>query len=110
VKTLHAVYLVLILPCPIESAPPDVEPSITIVREDHPIKTDGARLPVVEPHLAVDPTDASHLVAAATVIKKGDLSGSDCAVFVSFDGGMDRGGSLGWTLPRQLLHCLEERR
>jgi len=88
VKTLYAVSLVLILPCPTESAPPDVEPSITIVREDHAITTDGVRLPMVEPHLAVDPKDPSHLVAAAIVIKKNDLSVADCAALVSFDGGM----------------------
>ena len=87
-RTLYAVCLVLILAWPLESAPPEVEPTISIVQEDHPIRTDGARLPVVEPHLAVDPGDASHLVAAAIIVKKSDLSGSDCAVFVSFDGGM----------------------
>src|SRR6266849_3716202 len=85
-KTL--VCLVLILDWPIESAPPDVEPSVRVVRGDRPLNAEGPRLPVTEPHLAVDPKDASHLVAASIVVKKGDLSESDCAAFVSFDAGM----------------------
>ena len=84
-KTL--VCLVLILAWPIEYAPPDAEPGVTVVRGDRPLNTEGPRLPVTEPHLAVDPKDASHLVAAAIVIKKSDLSVADCAAFVSFDGG-----------------------
>ena len=84
-KTL--VCLVLILVWPIEYAPPDAEPGVTVVRGDRPLNTEGPRLPVTEPHLAVDPKDASHLVAAAIVIKKSDLSVADCAAFVSFDGG-----------------------
>ena len=84
-KTL--ICLVLILVWPIEYAPPDAEPGVTVVRGDRPLNTEGPRLPVTEPHLAVDPKDASHLVAAAIVIKKSDLSVADCAAFVSFDGG-----------------------
>ena len=87
-RTLYAACLVLILAPPIESAPPDVEPGVIIVRGDRAVSTDGPRLPVTEPHLAVDPKDGNHLVAAAIVIKKSDLSVADCATFVSFDGGM----------------------
>ena len=87
-RTLYAACLVLILAPPIESAPPEVEPGVIIVRGDRTVSTDGPRLPVTEPYLAVDPKDGNHLVAAAIVIKKSDLSVADCATFVSFDGGM----------------------
>jgi hypothetical protein len=87
-RGLHAVFLVPTLAWSLESTPQRAEPSITIVRGDRPVNAEGPRLPVVEPHLAVDPSDARHLVAAAIIVKKSDLSGSDCAVSVSFDGGI----------------------
>lgn len=86
-RALYAVCFVPILAWPVESAPLDVEPSITIVRGDRPIGTEGPRLPMTEPHLAVDPRDGNHLVAAAIVVKARDLSVFDCAAFVSLDGG-----------------------
>lgn len=85
---LYAAGFALALAWPIERATDELESSVTIVRGDRPISMEGPRYPVVEPHLAADPRDASHLVAAAIIIRANDLSGSDCAAFVSFDGGM----------------------
>jgi hypothetical protein len=88
-RVLCAACLGLSLAWPIESAfASDDAGRITIVRGDRPLSTEGPRLPVTEPHLAVDPRDANHLVAAAIVVRNRDLSASDCAAFVSFDGGM----------------------
>jgi hypothetical protein len=84
-KTL--VCLVLFLAWPIKSAPPDARPNVAFVREDRALITEGPRLPVTEPHLAVDPKDSNHLVAVAIVVRKSDLSASDCAAFVSLDAG-----------------------
>jgi hypothetical protein len=44
-------------------------------------------VPLVEPHLAVNPVDGNHLLAASIVLTKPDISETDCASFVSFDGG-----------------------
>jgi hypothetical protein len=43
--------------------------------------------PLVEPHLAVHPTDSKRLLAAAIVVPNGDFSATDCATFGSSDGG-----------------------
>ena len=86
-RILCAVCVVGMVSWRIESAPLDVESNITIVRADHPVLAQAPRLPMVEPHLAIDPRDGNHLVAAAISVKKGDLSASDCAALVSFDGG-----------------------
>ena len=85
-RALYAAGLGLTLMVPIESAPPEAA-SVTIVRADRPLIAERSQIPVVEPHLAVDPRDSNHLVAAAIVVKATDLSAFDCAVFVSFDGG-----------------------
>jgi hypothetical protein len=86
VRVLYAACLGVTLARPVEPAPA-AEPSIAIVQGDRPMGTEGPRLPTTEPHLAADPKDGNHLVAAAIVVKARDLSAFDCAAFVSFDGG-----------------------
>lgn len=43
--------------------------------------------PLVEPQLAANPSDSKHLLAAAMLVNPASIAESDCAVFVSFDGG-----------------------
>ena len=43
--------------------------------------------PLVEPHLAVHPSDPKRLLAAAIVVPNGDFTQTDCAAFSSSDGG-----------------------
>lgn len=57
------------------------------VGEDRVVSVGAADLPIVEPHLAINPKDSSNLLAAAMVITKPDVSSIDCATFTSFDGG-----------------------
>jgi photosystem II stability/assembly factor-like uncharacterized protein len=56
------------------------------VGEDRLVSS-GPDLPLVEPYLAVNPKDPNNMLAAAMVVTKPDLSGLDCAAFVTFDGG-----------------------
>lgn len=43
--------------------------------------------PLVEPHLSVHPTNPKHLLAGVIVVPKPDMTTTDCAFLVSFDGG-----------------------
>lgn len=57
------------------------------VGEDRLVSVGTSALPLVEPHLAVNPKDPQNLLAAAMVITKPDMSRRDCATFSSLDGG-----------------------
>ncbi|HYL84570.1 MAG TPA: sialidase family protein [Candidatus Angelobacter sp.] len=56
------------------------------VTSERLVATDPQDRPMVEPHLAVDPNNLNHWLAAVIVIRP-DMSGSDCASLVSFDAG-----------------------
>ena len=56
------------------------------VGEDRLVSS-GPDLPLVEPYLAINPKDPNNMLAAAMVVIKPDLSGLDCAAFVTYDGG-----------------------
>lgn len=57
------------------------------VGEDRLVSVDKTDLPLIEPHLAVNPKSPNNLIAGAMVVTKPDLSGLDCATFTSLDGG-----------------------
>jgi hypothetical protein len=57
------------------------------VGEDRLLSAGGPEKPLVEAHLAVDPRNGDHMLAAAIVISKPDFSETDCAAFATFDGG-----------------------
>jgi hypothetical protein len=56
------------------------------VTADRLVAADPHARPMVEPHLAIDPDNPKHWLAAVIVITA-DYSSFDCASFVSFDGG-----------------------
>lgn len=56
------------------------------VGADRLVAADSQKRPLVEPHLAVRPGDANHLLAAA-IVEHPNLDGPDCAAFASSDGG-----------------------
>ncbi len=56
-----------------------------VIAEPVTVSADRPTVPHVEPRLAVDPLDASHLVATSMVLAEGP--GGGCGVFVSFDAG-----------------------
>ena len=60
--------------------------SVSITNEDHPINDDAPNKVHVEPHLAINPTNPRHMVAASIVLD-GDFSNWSSSVFTSFDGG-----------------------
>lgn len=68
-----------------QQAPP-AKPVLEL-SEDRLVSAAGVQFPLVEPHLAVHPANPNHLVAAAIVVNKNDLSELDCAIFASFDAG-----------------------
>lgn len=43
--------------------------------------------PLIEPHLTAHPSNAKHLLATAMAVKASSIADSDCAAFVSLDGG-----------------------
>lgn len=53
---------------------------------DEPVEAAGPDVPLVEPHLAVDPVDPEHLVLGAIVVD-GDRDPWHCAALTSGDGG-----------------------
>jgi hypothetical protein len=57
------------------------------VGEDRPVPVGGPDVPLVEPHLSVDPRDGDHWVAGVIALTKTDLSETDCAALTTFDGG-----------------------
>ncbi len=66
--------------------PPGQKPLLEL-GEDRLVSLPGPAVPLVEPHLAVHPTNANHLVAGVIVASKNDLGELDCAALASFDGG-----------------------
>lgn len=58
-----------------------------VVGENVLVSTAAAERPLVEPQLAVNPKDPKHLLATAMVVNPSAVADSDCAVFLSFDGG-----------------------
>ena len=67
--------------------PPAAPASALRVGEDRAVASAGPDVPIVEPHLSVDPRDASHWVAGAIAVTKTDISETDCAAFATFDDG-----------------------
>jgi hypothetical protein len=58
-----------------------------IVSENLLASSRAAERPIVEPQLVVNPKDPKHLLATAMVVNASTIADSDCAAFVSFDGG-----------------------
>ncbi len=56
------------------------------VGPDRLVAADSQKRPLVEPHLAVRPGDANHMLAAA-IAEHPNLDSPDCAAFASADGG-----------------------
>ena len=64
-------------------------PVVTIVvTGDRPVSDADPDRPHVEPFVAVDPTDARHMVAAAILANQAVGPAQNCAVFTTFDGGI----------------------
>lgn len=60
---------------------------IVIDRADASLSAETGAAPLTEPHLAVSPTDASHLVVGAIVAPVDSTGPWHCAAFASWDGG-----------------------
>lgn len=58
-----------------------------VVGENVLVSTAADERPLVEPQLVVNPKDPKHLLATAMAVNSSTVSDSDCAAFVSFDGG-----------------------
>lgn len=56
------------------------------VTENRLVVTDSQDRPLTEPHLAIDPDNANHWLAAA-IVSSPDMSKTGCISLVSFDGG-----------------------
>jgi hypothetical protein len=56
------------------------------VTENRLVATDPKDRPLTEPHLAIDPENANHWLAAA-IVSPPDMSKTECVSLVSFDGG-----------------------
>jgi len=77
--------------------PAAAPPTPLRVGEDRPVESGGTDRPTVEPHLSVDPRDASHWVAGAIIVTKPDLSETDCVALATFDDGSSWARhDLGW--------------
>jgi len=81
-----AVLFLLGVSAPVLASSPSASGTIE-VGEDRPVAARYDTAPLIEPHLAVDPADGKHLLAASIVLTKPDISQTDCASFVSFDTG-----------------------
>ena len=59
------------------------------VGRDVPLEQPATTKPLAEPHLSVDPANAAHMIVAA-IAPSDPLFGAtqDCAIFVTFDGGV----------------------
>jgi hypothetical protein len=68
-------------------APTGTPASPILVGEDRAVAAGGQDLPLVEPHLSVDPRDGDHWFAAAIAVSRPDLAETDCAALATFDGG-----------------------
>ncbi len=62
--------------------------NIDIIVQDHPLEGSQPNMVHVEPHVASNPTDPLHLVAAAIVLDTAFMNWSSSA-FASFDGGLN---------------------
>ena len=67
--------------------------SVIEVGEDRPLSLAGQNAPLVEPHLAVNPSNPKHLLAGVIVVTKPDMTATDCAPSLSFDGGATWGAT-----------------
>ncbi|MBY0496986.1 MAG: glycoside hydrolase [Cyanobacteria bacterium] len=57
------------------------------VGENVLVSTAADDRPLVEPQLVVNPKDSKHLLATAMTVDSSTITNSNCAAFVSFDGG-----------------------
>lgn len=60
------------------------------VSEDRPLEIRAENVVAIEPHLAVNPSDGAHMIAAAFLVPKGmkdAVTAKSCGAFTSFDGG-----------------------
>jgi hypothetical protein len=61
--------------------------SLIRVGDDRPVRIGAAAVATVEPHLAANPRNPSHLVAGVILVQKSDLTETSCTVLTSFDAG-----------------------
>lgn len=74
---------------PSPSVPQQFPKTIIEAGENRLVNAGGSDAPWLEPHLAIDPKNPMHLIAGAIVATKPDLSETNCAVFTSFDEGLN---------------------
>jgi pimeloyl-ACP methyl ester carboxylesterase/glyoxylase-like metal-dependent hydrolase (beta-lactamase superfamily II) len=68
-------------------APPAATPAVHVIAPDRAIGAGDGPEPLVEPHLAIDPHDSSHIVVAAIAAAPDRAGPWYCAAFTSFDAG-----------------------
>lgn len=89
--SLLALLVCAIVPGPAIAAPRQASEAMSWLRtvvEDHPLTAERPELGLVEPHVAVSPSDPSHLLVG-TIVTAPDRSEGPwhCAALASFDGG-----------------------
>ena len=87
---MRVIGLVIVFTLGVRSAGAQPADSLRIrVGRDVPLEQPATTEPLVEPHLSVNPSNAQHMIAGA-IVPSDPLFGptQDCAVFVTFDGGV----------------------
>jgi hypothetical protein len=74
---------------PALAQPAPAAPSVYEVGQDQALPIGVKNVVAIEPHLAIDPRNGAHMIAAAFLAPQGlkEVTGKTCAAFTTFDGG-----------------------